>query len=206
MKTNENKVKPIFKNRILEAFTWTNFGVHLLWYGGLSAGLFLIGLHYAEIPIVNASLLFILGLFFWTFAEYAMHRYLFHFVSELNFIRRLKYIFHGIHHEFPREEKRTLMPPIPGLVIVSIYFLLGYVLIGMNGAYAISGFVLGYTFYSCLHYSIHIFTAPKFLQHLWTHHLIHHYQQPEKAFGVTTRVWDRVFHSMPEMTSSKKTN
>ena len=95
------------------------------------------------------------------------------------------------------------MPPVPGLLIVSMYFLITYVLFGLKGAFVTSGLTIGYTFYSCLHYSIHIYSAQKFLQPLWTHHLLHHYQQPDKAFGVTTRLWDRIFGSMPKLNKAK---
>ena len=127
-----------------------------------------------------------------------MHRFVFHFVSNHKLIQRFHHIFHGIHHDNPRDEKRTLMPPVPGLLFAGIYLGIAWLFIGQYSLILISGLVIGYLAYSSLHYAIHVYKAPKWLQFLWTHHLLHHYQQPERAFGVTTRFWDKVFRTMPK--------
>ncbi|MDZ7659917.1 sterol desaturase family protein [Fodinibius sp.] len=31
----------------------------------------------------------------------------------------------------------------------------------------------------------------------YRHHTLHHYKYPDKAFGVSTTLWDRVFGTMP---------
>ncbi|MEX2379667.1 MAG: sterol desaturase family protein, partial [Vicingaceae bacterium] len=36
-----------------------------------------------------------------------------------------------------------------------------------------------------------------FLKQLWIHHSIHHYQEDDKAFGVSSPLWDYVFGTMP---------
>jgi hypothetical protein len=50
--------------------------------------------------------IFIGGLVFWTFAEYALHRWIFHFVNESKVIKKIHYAVHGYHHSVPRDSKR----------------------------------------------------------------------------------------------------
>ena len=69
MATQESKVKPIFKNKFLEALTWSHFGVHIFWYTGLAALLFMIGVHFTDTVVLHTVGLCALGLFLWTFAE-----------------------------------------------------------------------------------------------------------------------------------------
>jgi sterol desaturase/sphingolipid hydroxylase (fatty acid hydroxylase superfamily) len=35
-------------------------------------------------------------------------------------------------------------------------------------------------------------------KHLWIHHALHHYQQPDAAYGVSSPLWDFFFKTMPE--------
>ncbi|MDT7942479.1 MAG: sterol desaturase family protein [Bacteroidota bacterium] len=49
--------------------------------------------------------------------------------------------------------------------------------------------------YEYTHYAIHKYPQPPhpLLKGLWQNHYLHHYRMPEKRFGVTTTLWDRVF-------------
>jgi 4-hydroxysphinganine ceramide fatty acyl 2-hydroxylase len=54
--------------------------------------------------------------------------------------------------------------------------------------------------YISLHYAEHRFKAPRFgpLNRLWKFHMLHHYKYAEdKAFGVSTNLWDAVFGTLP---------
>jgi len=59
------------------------------------------------------------------------------------------------------------------------------------------GFFLGYLLYSFLHRATHVIKPPKNFKFLWTHHSLHHYKYPNKAFGVSNTFWDHVFGTMP---------
>ena len=49
------------------------------------------------------------------------------------------------------------------------------------------------------HYSVHAFPPPKnILKHLWINHALHHYQQSNAAYGVSSPLWDLFFKTMPE--------
>src|SRR4051812_45880405 len=49
---------------------------------------------------------FLLGMFLWTLAEYVLHRYLFHYVGPRLWQRRMHFVLHGVHHDFPQDSDR----------------------------------------------------------------------------------------------------
>ncbi len=148
--------------------------------------------------------LFLIALLSWTLAEYLTHRYLFHYEPKTDFGKRLIYIFHENHHEYPRDKMRLFMPPVPSLIIASLVMLmlsgLSYLFSGTIGyAFVLfPGFITGYLLYVSMHYAIHAYAPPKYLKALWRNHHLHHYQHPDKAFGVSSLLWDKLFGTLPE--------
>jgi 4-hydroxysphinganine ceramide fatty acyl 2-hydroxylase len=52
------------------------------------------------------SLLFLLGMFIWTFLEYGLHRFLFHYDDRMpdhQFVFLLHFVLHGFHHYLPMD-------------------------------------------------------------------------------------------------------
>ena len=88
--------------------------------------------NYTFSRICHIHLFFMSGVIFWTFFEYVMHRFVFHLVSENPRAKRIAYVMHGNHHEFPRDRQRLFMPAVPSLIISSVVFLLMYALMGTN--------------------------------------------------------------------------
>lgn len=192
----------IFKNPFLESLTKTNFITNLIVYGSVVVILVYVALFVKEIPFSSFIGLFVFALFFWTFAEYILHRFLFHWISENKNIQRFHFIMHGNHHLYPKDTQRILMPPVPGIIMGSVLFGLFYIFFSIIGFPQFTwaffpGFFLGYILYTFIHYATHVIRAPKRYQKLWNHHLIHHYKYPDKAFGVSNTLWDRVFNTMP---------
>ena len=192
----------LFYNRRLELFTKSNpfiiWGMYLLIITAL--------LYYAVIAIklewTMITLLFITGSFSWTLFEYLIHRFLFHFVTENKIGKRIIYIFHANHHEYPRDKTRLFMPPLPSLLVAAFFFFSMYFIAWMfgNRYYAIpffSGFIFYYLVYASMHYAIHTIKPPfKWMKALWRNHHLHHYKEEQKGFGVSTTLWDRVFGTM----------
>ena len=188
----------LFRNDFMEMMTKTHpfviYSIYfpviffMLYYGVTNKGL---------TPGYEA-LLFLSGTLFWSFFEYLMHRYLFHFVAESERARRFVYTMHGVHHEYPRDRERLFMPPVPSLIVSSIIFLIMYGLVRWNALAFFPGFVFGYLLYGSMHYAIHSFAPPRFLKTLWRNHHLHHYKAPDKGFGVSSVLWDIVFGTVPE--------
>ncbi|MBC9812689.1 sterol desaturase family protein [Crocinitomicaceae bacterium CZZ-1] len=188
----------LFKNKFLEFLTKTHPLVIDAMY--LTIAYFLISHFYVN---HSQSVLFIVGLFFagffsWSFAEYLMHRFLYHKIEDATYNTGIQYLFHGIHHEYPNDKTRLVLPIIPSFVIASVFFAIFYLIMGKYAFVFGPGFMIGYCAYMTVHYTVHKVAPPKRFNFWWTFHNIHHYQQHDRAFGVTSPLWDIVFGTMPE--------
>src|SRR5690606_5061461 len=101
----------------------TNPVIHVLTYGGTS----MFFLYLNGSGLINSIILFITGMVTWTFVEYLIHRYLFH-IKESKF----QYMIHGVHHEYPRDKERLMMPPLPGLVLLCVFYGFWYIFFRSN--------------------------------------------------------------------------
>jgi sterol desaturase/sphingolipid hydroxylase (fatty acid hydroxylase superfamily) len=195
----------IFRNQYLEYFTKTHplviwamylpVIILLPYYSGNTLGFS---------ALATASL-FLGGVFFWTFFEYIMHRFIFHWASDNPRIQRVSYVLHGNHHEFPRDKQRLFMPPVPSLIIASLIFLLMYAAIREYVFSFFPGFILGYLIYGSMHYAIHAWNPPyKWMKPIWRNHHLHHYKSEEKGFGVSSHIWDKVFGTAFDLNKEKE--
>lgn len=142
-------------------------------------------------------LLFFSGLAVWTFFEYCFHRYVFHFTPKGSFQSRVSFLFHGVHHQYPNDKKRLVMPIALSLSIGVLLFLLSWPVFGDNVWAYSAGFAVGYLAYDMMHYSIHHFRHPKvkWLKNLWKSHLDHHFRDSTRGYGVSNYFWDVVFRT-----------
>jgi dihydroceramide fatty acyl 2-hydroxylase len=145
--------------------------------------------------------LFAVGVLAWTFSEYVLHRWVFHWIEDSPRGRRLHFLIHGVHHDFPNDKDRLVMPlgfSIPMGVLFYFVFLL------LMGGVRIAepffaGFILGYLAYDGSHYAIHHFRMRSgFLLLIKKHHMLHHHADHDGGFGVSSPLWDHVFRTMPE--------
>jgi sterol desaturase/sphingolipid hydroxylase (fatty acid hydroxylase superfamily) len=187
----------LFKNPYLEILTKTHplviWGMYLPiiigfpWYGATTFS-------YSSFLVAS---FFIGGMLFWSLFEYIMHRFVFHLVAESERGKKIVYVVHGNHHEFPRDKERLFMPPVPSLIISSIIFLMMYLLMRDYVFLFFPGFMLGYLVYGTMHYAIHAWNPPfKWMKPLWRNHHLHHYKNEEQGFGVSSTLWDHVFGTM----------
>ncbi|MEN8247954.1 MAG: sterol desaturase family protein [Bacteroidota bacterium] len=198
----------LFDNKIIEWFTRTHVSVPIITH--VLIILFFVYISWVDVlkgvpgmtfTIYNYLGLLVGGWFFWSLTEYWVHRWLFHVHIDSKFLKQIQHFGHGIHHQFPRDPTRLAMSPIIALFFQLIF--LGIFWLVMN-SYAFAffpGFLLGYLTYITLHYFEHTVRPPKFgpLHNLWKSHTLHHYKYPEtKGFGISTRLWDFVFGTLPE--------
>ncbi|WP_256013416.1 sterol desaturase family protein [Desertivirga xinjiangensis] len=202
----------LFKNSVLESLSKTRPWMIYSIYIPLSA--FMVYYSYSQLgfSISAIFILFVSGLISWSLFEYIAHRYLFHYHASSDLGQRIVYIFHGNHHEYPRDKMRLFMPPIPSIIfagmLLSIIWVLFYLFngTGKDALVFFPGFIIGYLAYVSMHYAIHAFTPPKYLKALWRNHHLHHYKYPEKGFGVSSTLWDVIFGTLPERRASPETN
>lgn len=194
----------LFNHPLLERLTKTRPWVIYSIYIPLNIYLLAYSYNTLRFSVSFISGLFILAAFSWTLFEYFAHRYLFHYEATSEIGQRIVYIFHGNHHEFPRDKHRLFMPPLPSVILALLVFgviwTASYVFSG-TGNYAFvffPGFITGYLIYVSMHYAIHAFTPPRPLKLLWRNHHLHHYKYPDKGYGVSSPFWDIVFHTLPD--------
>ncbi|MGN7719886.1 sterol desaturase family protein [Chitinophaga sp. 22620] len=194
----------LFESRYLEMLTKT----HPLIIWGMYIPIMGYMLYYSHDTLGNSlgriGLVFAGALFFWTFFEYIMHRFLFHLVSESPMWIRIIYVLHGNHHEYPRDKQRLFMPPVPSLILSSVIFAIMYAIMQSMAFMFFPGFILGYLIYGTMHYAIHAWNPPfRFLKPLWRNHHLHHYKSDDKGFGVSSSFWDRVFGTFFDLDKEK---
>jgi sterol desaturase/sphingolipid hydroxylase (fatty acid hydroxylase superfamily) len=148
------------------------------------------------------------GFLFWTLFEYVFHRSVFHFWPKGKFQSWLQFTIHGVHHQYPHDKDRLVMPVTISLLIAGLLFWLFYATLGQPAYAFTAGFMLGYLFYDMMHYSIHNFDTPnnKLGQLIWRHHLAHHFLDTGNGYGVSTPVWDYVFGTTILNRSKANTN
>lgn len=191
----------IFQKQALEALTKTHPAIIIGMYVPLSGlSLWYFYNYFYAIPSLTL-LLFLAGMLLWTLVEYLLHRYVFHFVNDSNLAQRFHYIVHGVHHEYPLDTERLVMPPVPSIILVLFFYSLYYAMMGTYVYAFLPGFVIGYLVYASIHYAIHAYKPPKALNYLWRHHNLHHFKYPDKAYGVSSPLWDIIFGTMPPKSS-----
>lgn len=188
----------LFQSEYMEMMTKTHPLVIYSIYLPIIGFMLYYGVAYKGLAPGKEAAYFVAGALFWSFFEYLMHRYVFHFVAESPRAQRFIYTMHGVHHEYPRDKERLFMPPLPSLIISSLIFLGMYAAMGWMALAFFPGFAFGYLLYGSMHFAIHAFTPPKFLKALWRNHHLHHYKVPEKGFGVSSVLWDVVFRTVPK--------
>ena len=206
---NKGQAK-LFKNEYVEYLTKT----HPLVIWGIYLPMIICMLYYssaaADMEMGRIALVFLAGIFFWTFFEYMIHRFAFHFIAESERAMKIVYIIHGNHHEYPRDKERLFMPPVPSLILAAVifstmYFLAQWFGVRENVFAFFPGFMLGYLMYGTMHYAIHAWNPPyKWMKPLWRNHHLHHYKNEHRGFGVSTTLWDRAFGTMFDLNKEKE--
>lgn len=195
----------LFKNPIVESLTKSSPAISFSFYFLVLVAFIVLNFLFGLRSPFWSLVLYFSGIIFWTLFEYLMHRYFFHLESKYSILNKLVYMLHGIHHKFPRDRERMIMPPFPGLLIMGILFLIFNLIMGNLNFIFLAGIITGYLVYSFIHFSIHSFKPPfKIFRKLWMHHIDHHYKNGEKGFGVSSPLWDIIFGTMPNGENLRK--
>lgn len=140
--------------------------------------------------------LMLAGLVVWSLFEYVMHRFLFHWNTQLVPVKWLVFLMHGNHHCVPNDPMRNLMPPIVSIPIAALIWLAFVALCGPAGTWLFLGFIGGYVGYDLTHFACHQWPLRNRLGvALKRHHMRHHYVDDDANYAITFIFWDRVFGS-----------
>lgn len=187
----------LFKSEYMEMMTKTHPVVIYSMYLPVIWFMLYYGHNYKGLTIGREIAFFFIGIFFWSFLEYILHRFIFHMPAHSPRMKKFVYTMHGVHHEYPRDRERLFMPPVPSIIVASVFFLIYFAILRWNALAFFPGFMFGYLMYGSMHYAIHAFKPPHWLKALWRNHHLHHYKYPELGFGVSSVIWDHVFRTIP---------
>jgi len=190
----QNGAARIFDNAALERMTFAGpllptlvylpMGLALLWYA-----------RRAGAPAPRLAEAYLLGLLAWTAFEYLMHRFVFHHTPSTPFGVVVQYLIHGVHHAYPADDRRWMIPIGASLPIAAAIVALAS-LAGAVGIAAAGGFMHGYLVYDVIHHEVHRTTnTSRLMRALRAQHMRHHYATPDREFGVSSPLWDAVFRT-----------
>jgi sterol desaturase/sphingolipid hydroxylase (fatty acid hydroxylase superfamily) len=183
----------LFENALLDKLSRVHWSVPLFVYTPVLILLGYLSFVSLSVPLVLGAVL--LGYFIWTLIEYFGHRYLFHFEFPGRFGARIHFLIHGVHHVHPNDPLRLVMPALLSGPIMAIAFAVTTLLFGLPLGYPVLiGFIIGYLAYDMTHFYLH-HAEPKTRVGLAMRraHMLHHFRDQTRGFGVSAPWWDHVF-------------
>ena len=163
-----------------------------------------VGYHGVQAGVSAAAFvgLCLLGVLVWTFAEYTLHRWVFHFSGPRPWQRRMFFVLHGVHHDFPQDSDRLVMPLGASIPLGVVFFLLFRIVAGATYVDPLFvGFGIGYLAYDGTHYAVHHFRMGSgWGRWIKRYHMIHHHTGVDARYGVSSPLWDWVFGTMGDDT------
>ncbi len=194
--SNKNETVRMFKSDIMEFLSHVHPATPLVLYLPVIAASVYFATVSTQLSILSVAELFGLGLAIWTLLEYLIHRYAFHYEPTSRIGKQFHFIVHGIHHEYPNDAKRLVMPPALSIPLAIAFYGLFFVVSGRASPAIWAGFACGYVCYDSIHYAIHHFPMKgRIWNRLKQHHLRHHYFDDHAGYGVSSPLWDYVFRT-----------
>ena len=183
----------LFDNALLDRLSRVHWTMPLFVYVPIIVGLSVVS--FQTLAPLTALAMVAVGYLMWTLIEYFGHRYLFHWEFPGEFGRRMHFLIHGVHHDHPNDPLRLVMPILLSGPIMIIAFFVATLLFGASLRLpALVGFISGYLAYDMVHYyTHHAVPTSKLGMTLRRLHLMHHFRDHDKGFGVSAPYWDYVF-------------
>jgi len=176
---------------------------------------------YGSLSLISFVTLFMMGEMFWTWFEYCLHRFVFHWKPRKLYIAGIRlpvpmrvqqlmhFLLHGIHHILPMDGDRLVAPPALSISVFVLFLLLPVILPVFTVLYSMdpsllftilpacmvwaAGMGTGYLSYDLIHYYLHHGKPSwSYFKYLKSAHMAHHYDEHERYFGVSNPMFDIV--------------
>ena len=132
----------------------------------------------------------------WTLLEYVIHRYVFHYEPKTRVGKFLHFMIHGVHHDYPNDASRLVMPPVISIPLAIFFVVLFAVTFGRFAPAISAGF--GVRLRLLRHDPLRD-TSFRDEARVWLwlkqYHLRHHYKDDHAGYGVSSPLWDYVFRT-----------
>jgi len=184
----------MFQSDAIEFFSKVHPATPLIIYLPLIGASLYLAFARNELSVLTTIELFGLGVVLWSLLEYIIHRFAFHHEPSSKLGKQFHFIVHGVHHDYPNDAKRLVMPPAVSVPLAVVFFVI-FLAVFRTGTLPVwAGFVFGYVCYDSIHYAIHHFPLKgRLWNRLKQHHLRHHFHDDHTGFGVSSPLWDYVF-------------
>jgi len=194
--SKKNQSVRMFKTDFMEFFSHVHPATPLVLYLPIVAYMLYAAFGRNRLSSLAVAALFLLGILIWTLLEYIIHRWIFHYEPRTRLGKKLHFIVHGVHHDYPNDARRLVMPPAVSIPLAVVFWLLFAVTLGRFAPAISAGFGFGYIGYDSIHYAIHHFPMKRGVG-LWLkqYHLRHHFHDDHAGYGVSNPLWDYVFRT-----------
>jgi sterol desaturase/sphingolipid hydroxylase (fatty acid hydroxylase superfamily) len=183
---------------LLRLFGASTLAPVLLFAAGLAGILTWVGIR-GGIGGPGAAAWVALGVGYWTFCEYALHRWLYHWTPRSRPLRRVVESFHVYHHRTPDDRAVWNAGPALVLLVTAALSLPPLALAGgvARAAFIMLGAVVAYAIYEVVHHGCHARVHTRGpMVYLQAFHLRHHQRNWRRNFGVTNPFWDWLFGTL----------
>ncbi|MBI2335314.1 MAG: hypothetical protein HYU97_00910 [Deltaproteobacteria bacterium] len=120
MQNVQNTSVRLFQSDFLERFTHMHPLLPLALFGPvvLLAGVLGFSAH-----VLGENLFYFgLGMLFWSFTEYCIHRLVFHYRPKTPWGKRIMFLFHEVHHRYPNDQTRLLLSPLMSVPLAVVFY------------------------------------------------------------------------------------
>ncbi len=192
--SNKNETVRMFESNFMEFFSHVHPATPVILYGPIIALMLYLAFVQKGLSFLAVLGFFVIGILTWTLLEYVIHRYVFHYEPKTRIGKLLHFIMHGVHHDYPNDASRLVMPPIISVPLAVVFYAVFFLTLGRFAPAALAGFGFGYVCYDTIHYATHHFAMKRGVwKWLKQYHLRHHYQDDQAGYGVSSPLWDYVF-------------
>jgi hypothetical protein len=216
--SNEDETCRMFRNDLFERLSHVHPAVPHLIFLPVITVMFVIAARAGQTG-GQMALLFAGGALFWSLLEYVIHRFVFHppqWVEEETravtaslapgeavipalptWRHRFYFLVHGVHHDYPNDSGRLVMPPSVSIPLAVVFYFLFQWAIGPLTPAAFAGLVSGYLVYDTTHYLTHHSAGKTSLgRYQKKRHFRHHYYDSTRNYGVSSPLWDLIWGTM----------
>ena len=194
--SNKNETVRMFESNFMEFFSHVHPATPIVLYGPIIGLMLYLAFVRNQLSFLVVLGFFVLGVLTWTLLEYVIHRYVFHYEPKTRLGKLLHFIMHGVHHDYPNDATRLVMPPIISVPLAVLFYAIFFLTLGRFAPAALAGFGFGYVCYDTIHYATHHFAMKRGVwRWLKQYHLRHHYQDDQAGYGVSSPLWDYVFRT-----------
>jgi hypothetical protein len=216
--SNEDETCRMFGSELFERLSHVHPAIPHVLYVPVITVMLIQAVRAGQSPLLIAGLL-AGGAMVWSLLEYVIHRFVFHppqwIEDETRAItaslatgqavipalpswrHKFYFLVHGVHHDYPNDSGRLVMPPSVSIPLAVIFFFLFQWLLGPLTPAAFAGLVGGYLAYDTTHYLTHHSPGKTALgRYQKKRHFRHHYYDSTRNFGVSSPLWDVIWGTM----------